>query len=148
MFTKINDILKRSLLAKDKESVETLKLLKSAILLEAKRVGQVSPDGELCEKILRQQIKMRHDTLEVYKNAGVPPDQCNEVSEIRILESFLPKQISADELLQIIEEEVRKSDLELSNNNMKPLIDLITTRVGQSASKADVARALHQRMTN
>ena len=123
-----------------------MRLFKSEILLETKALGQPAPSDEVCLQVLRKQIKLRQDTLQVYRDAGVASDSHKEDSEIELLESFLPQQLTADELEAVVMEQVGKSGLELQVRNMAPLINLVVDKVGRGASKADIAKALKQKI--
>lgn len=96
---RINQDIKAAMMAKDKVRLETLRAVKSAILL-AKTDGEhkdsLSADVEM--KILQKQVKQRKDAAEQYIQAGRKELADKELAEASVIEEYLPKMLSADEL--------------------------------------------------
>ena len=91
--------LKTAMLAKDEKTVRSLRAIKAAILLAKTSEGQ---GGELKEedeiKMLQKMVKQRKDSLEIYQQQNRADLAKKEHEEIEVIEKFLPKQMSADEL--------------------------------------------------
>src|SRR5688572_12495525 len=107
---KIMADLKTAMLAKDEAALRSLRAVKAAILLAKTSEGS---SGELREddetKILQKLVKQRKDSLEIFQQQNRTDLAQKEQEEIEIIEKFLPKQLSADELrseLSIIINEV------------------------------------------
>ena len=98
--TKLNEALKN----KDKKTYSTLRLVVAAIkdLLIAKKLKdkQTLPDNDLIS-LLKKMVKQRNDSCEAYKKGGRNELFENEMSEIKIINQFLPKQLSEDETKKI-----------------------------------------------
>ena len=98
--TKLNEALKN----KDKKTYSTLRLVVAAIkdLLIAKKLKdkQTLPDNDLIS-LLKKMVKQRNDSCEAYKKGGRNELVENEMSEIKIINEFLPKQLSEDETKKI-----------------------------------------------
>jgi uncharacterized protein len=96
--------LKTAMLAKDEKSLRSLRAIKAAILLAKTSEGA---GGEIKEaeeiKLLQKMIKQRKDSLEIYKTQHREDLAQKEEEEISVIEKFLPKQISADELKTILQ---------------------------------------------
>lgn len=96
---RINQDIKAAMMAKDKVRLEALRAVKSAILL-AKTDGEhkesLSADVEM--KILQKQVKQRKDAAEQYIQAGREELADKELAEASVIEEYLPKMLSADEL--------------------------------------------------
>ena len=96
---RINQDIKAAMMAKDKVRLEALRAVKSAILL-AKTDGEhkdsLSVDIEM--KILQKQVKQRKDAAEQYVQAGRKELAEKELAEASVIEEYLPKMLSADEL--------------------------------------------------
>ncbi len=98
--------LKEAMKAKDEVRVRTLRLLNAA-LLELEKSGQeVTEDREL--QVVLTSVKKRREAIEQYEKAGRQDLVEQEKAELQVLEEFLPKQLSREELRQevarIIEE--------------------------------------------
>tara|TARA_B100000700_G_scaffold331246_1_gene462597 strand:- start:7028 stop:7483 length:456 start_codon:yes stop_codon:yes gene_type:complete len=102
--TKIEVKLNEALKSKDKKTYSTLRLVVAAIkdTLIAKKIKDKStlPDSDLVS-LLKKMVKQRNDSCEAYKKAGRNELLENELSEIKIINEFLPKQLSEDETKKI-----------------------------------------------
>src|ERR1051325_9375339 len=96
---KIMAELKPAMLAKDEKALRSLRAIKAAILLAKTSEGA---GGELKEedetKLLQKLVKQRKDSLEIYQQQHRADLAQKEQEEIEVIEKFLPKQLSADEL--------------------------------------------------
>ena len=102
---KIMPELKAAMLAKDEKSMRSLRAIKAAIIVAKTAEGA---GGELKEedeiKLLQKLIKQRKDSLDIFTQQNRPDLAVKEQEEIEVIEKFLPKQLSQDEL----KEEIRK----------------------------------------
>jgi len=96
---KIMTDLKTAMLAKDEKSLRSLRAIKAAILLAKTSEGA---SGDLKEddetKLLQKLVKQRKDSLEIYQQQNRSDLAQKEQEEIEVIEKFLPKQLSAEEL--------------------------------------------------
>ena len=96
---KIMTELKTAMLAKDEASLRSLRAVKAAILLAKTSEGGA---GELKEedeiKILQKLVKSRKDSLEIFQQQNRQDLAKKEEEEIAIIEKFLPKQMSPEEV--------------------------------------------------
>ena len=96
--------LKTAMLAKDEKSLRSLRAIKAAILLAKTSEGaggEIKEDDEI--KLLQKMIKQRKDSLEIYKTQHREDLAQKEEEEISVIEKFLPKQISGEELKIILQ---------------------------------------------
>ena len=96
---KIMGELKTAMLAKDEKALRSLRAIKAAILLAKTSEGaggELKEDDEI--KMLQKLVKQRKDSLEIFQQQSRTDLAQKEQEEIEIIEKFLPKQISADEL--------------------------------------------------
>jgi uncharacterized protein YqeY len=119
---KIMTDLKTAMLAKDEKTLRSLRAVKAAILLAKTSEGG---GGELKEedeiKLLQKLVKQRKDSLEIFTQQNRGDLAQKEKEEIDVIEKFLPKQMSPDEL--------------------KAELKLIITEVGAS-SPADMGKVM------
>jgi len=96
---KIMGDLKAAMLAKDEAALRSLRAIKAAILL-AKTAegsnGEISEDDEI--RLLQKMVKQRKDSLEIFTQQNRPELAKKEEEEIAVIEKFLPRQMSADEI--------------------------------------------------
>ena len=96
---KIMGELKTAMLAKDEKALRSLRAIKAAILLAKTSEGaggELKEDDEI--KMLQKLVKQRKDSLEIYEQQNRTDLAQKEKEEIEIIEKFLPKQLSVDEL--------------------------------------------------
>ena len=91
--------LKTAMLAKNEGGLRGLRAIKAAIIIAKTAEGA---GGELKEedetKLLQKLIKQRKDSLEIYQQQQRADLAQKELEEISVIERFLPKQLSAEEL--------------------------------------------------
>ena len=105
---KINEQFNTSLKSKNKTSVSTFRLILAAIKERdiANRGGgkkEEIKDPEII-KVLRKMRKQRHESADLYKKGGRQELLETEEAEIRIIDTFLPKQLSEEETKKICKE--------------------------------------------
>ena len=108
---KIETKLSEALKAKDKKTYSTLRLVVAAIkdTMIAKKIKdkKTLPDNDLIG-LLKKMVKQRNDSCEAYKKADRNELLENEMSEINIINEFLPKQLSEEETKKICLETMKK----------------------------------------
>ena len=99
LFDKISEDIKAAMLAKDKIRLEALRGVKKEFL-EAKTAK--GSDGELTDetavKILQKMVKQRKDSASIYTEQNRPELAEKELAEVIVLEEYLPKQMTPEEL--------------------------------------------------
>ena len=91
--------MKDAMKAKDEAALRGLRAIKAEIIkakTEPGAGGEVSAEKEL--SMLQKMMKQRRDSLEIYQQQGREDLAKKEEEEIAVIEKFLPKQLSADEL--------------------------------------------------
>ncbi len=102
----IGEDIKTAMKAKDKVRLQTVRSIKKAILekeveLRPKGQEELTPEQEI--ELLAQQAKQRRDSIEQYQNAGREDLVEKETQELAIIETYLPEQVSDEELETIID---------------------------------------------
>ena len=97
--------LKNAMLAKDDKSLRSLRAIKAALInLKTSEgfSGEVKEDDEI--KLLQKLVKQRKESLDIYEKQNRTDLAGKEKEEIEVIEKFLPKQLSEEELRKVIEE--------------------------------------------
>ena len=95
--------LKAAMLAKDEASLRSLRAIKAAILLAKTSEGaggELKDEDEI--KLLQKLVKQRKDSADIFHQQNREDLAVKEEEEIRVIEKFLPKQLDADELKEIL----------------------------------------------
>ena len=99
LFEQINEDIKKAMLAKEKIRLEALRGIKKEFL-EAKTAkgsdGTLS--NETAVKILQKMVKQRKDSAQIFKEQNRPELAENELAEVAVIETYLPKQMTDEEL--------------------------------------------------
>ena len=108
--TKIEAKLSEALKAQDKKTYSTLRLVVAAIkdTMIAKKIKdkKTLPENDLIS-LLKKMLKQRNDSCEAYKKAGRNELLENEMSEIKVINEFLPKQLNEEETKRICLETIK-----------------------------------------
>lgn len=104
---KINADVKASMLAKDSKRLEAVRALKSVILLL-----KTSPEGlteESAMKAIQKEYKKRKETAEIYIQQNRQDLAEDELAQAKVMEDYLPKQLSEDEIKDIVKKAIAET---------------------------------------
>jgi uncharacterized protein YqeY len=110
LIDKISESIKTSMKEKDSVSLESFRAVKSALLLAQTQKGNssgVSAEEEI--KILQKLVKQRKESADIYNSQNRSDLAEVEINQYKIIERFLPKQMSEDEVEKIILELINKT---------------------------------------
>ncbi|HIX88137.1 MAG TPA: GatB/YqeY domain-containing protein [Candidatus Akkermansia intestinavium] len=117
--------MKKAMLAKDMVALGALRGLKAAMQnaqVARGNVHELLPEPEAMQ-VVRKQIKQREDAIAMYEKAGRAELAEKEKAEIAVLEAFLPREMTEEEL--------------------RPLVDAVVTELG-ATSKKDMGRVMKE----
>ena len=102
--------MKTAMLAKDDKSLRSLRAIKAAIIVAktAEGAGGVLKEEDEI-KLLQKLVKQRKDSLEIFEKQNREDLAVKEREEIEVIEKFLPKQISTEELKEIIADIIKQT---------------------------------------
>ena len=134
LLKKIDNDIKFAMKSKDALSLESLRAVKSSILLFKTKSGSstnLSDQDEI--KILQKLVKQRKDSAEIYKNQNRLELCDTELNQARIIESYLPKQLSPAEVSIIID----KIIIKLNASSMKDMGKVMGLASKELSGKSD-----------
>ena len=130
----IDSAIKQAMLAKDKESLEALRSIKSMILLaESEKGGTGDLTSETENKLLMKAAKQRKESAEIFQKEGRDDLARQELFQLNIITGYLPKQLSEDE----IKVELEKIIAQVGAQGPKDMGKVMGTATKQLAGKAD-----------
>lgn len=97
--------IKDAMRAKDQDKLRALRAVKSLILLEETKEGQIGelkPEDET--RILTKAVKQRKDSAEIFRTQNRADLLATEEAEIAVIEKYLPQQLTDDELTEKLED--------------------------------------------
>ena len=133
--TQINGYIKTAMLQKDKPTLEALRAIKSAILLE--KTSKNAIDGELSETaeitLLQKLVKQRKEAAEIYKGQNRADLYEAEMFQAGVIEKYLPKQLSREE----IEAELKNIIAQVGATTAKDMGKVMGVATKHFAGRAD-----------
>lgn len=146
MFDKIKKDLMTAMKKQDKFKLSVLRMLKSALQAEEINKKSELTDNEVLN-IIKKQVKVRNASLEEYKEYG-RDDLANDlVREIEILKSYLPEELSNEELIKIIDEQFNIIN-PTSIKDMGKVIKAVSSVVGTRADMGEVSKIVKEKINN
>ena len=125
--------IKAAMLAKDANRLSALRLLKSAIgYVQIERKTESLSDADFVA-VVQKEVKKRRDSIEQFEKGGRAELAEKERKEIAVLEAYLPKALSAEELDQL----VKATILELNATSRKDMGPVIKAVQAKAAGRAD-----------
>jgi uncharacterized protein YqeY len=122
------------MLAKDEKGLRGLRAIKSAILLAKTAEGGAAGLSEEAEiKMLQKLVKQRKDSIEVFETQGREDLAVKEREEVEVIEQFLPKQMSTEEIKLAVAEVIKESGL----SGMSALGQVMGLATKKLAGKSD-----------
>ncbi|SDD65363.1 hypothetical protein SAMN05216464_102187 [Mucilaginibacter pineti] len=105
LITQIDQDIKLAMLAKQPDRLRGLRAIKSALLLAKTEKGaadEVTPEAEI--KVLQKLIKQRKESADIYKTQNREDLYEIEMEEMRVIEPYLPQQMTRFEIEGYLEE--------------------------------------------
>jgi hypothetical protein len=130
---KINEELKAAMKSGDKLRLETIRSIRALILEFEKSGAEKELNSEDEVKLLTSAAKKRKDSIEQYRNAKREDLASKEESELKIIQEFLPKQLSEEE----IREEIKKAADSIGANSREDFSKLMPLAMKTLKGKAD-----------
>ena len=143
---KINESIKDSMKEKNRLRLDSLRAIKSAILIEKTKSGSKDQIEEsVVLKILQKMVKQRNDSAKIYLEQNRKELAEVEVSQANIISEFLPTQLSESELLEMIEKVIKEVGAE-SMKDMGKVISKVNERVSGQAEGRVIAEIVKKKL--
>lgn len=131
----IQNDLKAAMLAKDKVALASIRGIKAAILLAKTAEGgqkETLEDAELV-KIIQKLVKQRKESAAIYSQQNRPELAENELAEVAVMEKYLPKALSEEEVEAIVKQIIADTGA----SSMADMGKVMGTATKQLAGQAD-----------
>ncbi|MBS9779638.1 MAG: GatB/YqeY domain-containing protein [Moraxellaceae bacterium] len=143
--TTITDTLKTAMKAGEKDKVKVLRNLQ-AVIKKIEIDDQVELNDTAILAVLQKQIKQRQESLAIYQENNRADLAEKEQFEMDILQEFMPKQMSEEELTALVQAEIAKQGA----TSMKDMGKVMGALKAQTTGKADpavVSKLVKQELT-
>ena len=105
LIDQLKDQMKKAMIAKEKARLGTIRLALSAIKQIEVDTRETLNDDQIVA-VLTKMVKQRRDSITQYESAGRPELAEVEAAEISVLETFLPQQLTAEEVEAAVAETI------------------------------------------
>ncbi len=139
--------MKVAMKAKDTVALESLRAIKSAILLAQTETGGgagLSADEEL--KLVQRLVKQRKDSAAIYSAQGREDLAAPELAQVAIIETFLPEQLSEEEIAEIIGKIIDSSGAS-GLKDMGKVMGLATAELAGRADGKTISKIVKEKLS-
>lgn len=141
---KLSTDMKDAMRAGDKLRLSTIRFLLSELKNAEIAKGEELSDEETVE-IVQRQIKRRREAIDQYRKGGREDLAEKEEAEASILERYLPKQLTDEEIIAVIEEAISQTGAS-SKKEMGKVMGAVMPKVKGKADGARVSRLVSERL--
>ena len=144
----VMDAMKTAMKEKDAVALESLRAVKSAILLAQTESGakaELTEDQEL--KLLQKLVKQRKDSAAIFSEQGRDDLAQPELAQAAVIEQFLPEQLGEEEITKVVEEIIAQTGA----SSMKDMGKVMGMASGKLAGQADgktISNIVKQRLSS
>lgn len=140
--------LKKALLGGDREKATILRGLKSVILYAEVEKGlrETGLDDETITALFAKEAKKRQESADLYVKGGDQERADNELREKKVIEEYLPKQLSDEELAVIVDEAISQVSA-TGPQAMGQVIGAVKQKTAGQADGARIARLVKEKLS-
>ena len=133
---------------KNATKLGVLRMLKAALTNAA--IEKSGAQGQLSDadvtQVIRKQVKQRQDSIESFEKGGRPELASKEKEELSILQTYLPQQISGDEISKIVRETIAEVGA-TSKAQMGAVMKALQTKVAGRADGKTLSAEVQKRLS-
>jgi len=129
---RIEEALRNAIRGKNETAKDALRMLLTSVKIKEKDIRRQPSETEI-HQVISSLIKQRHDSVEQYRKGGRADLASKEEDEIRVLQDFLPQQLSLEEVETMVSEAVSEAGV-TSPNDMGRVMKILMPKV---AGRAD-----------
>jgi len=135
---RLSQEIKQAMLSKDADRLSTLRLLKSAIgYTQIERKTENLSEADFIG-VLQKEVKKRKDSIEQFEKGGRLELAEREKKEISVLETYLPKAMSPEQLEQMVKATIQELGAS-SKKDMGPVIKAVQAKAAGSADGKSIS---------
>ncbi|MDZ5712214.1 GatB/YqeY domain-containing protein [Jeotgalibacillus haloalkalitolerans] len=146
MLDRLNEDMKTAMRSKEKERLSVIRMLKSSLQNEGYKLGHsdLSEDEELT--VLSRELKQRKDSYTEFKSAGRDDLSEKLLDEIALIETYMPRQLTEEELEVIVIETINETNAS-SKADMGKVMSSIMPKVKGKADGARINKMVLQHLS-
>ncbi len=142
----INDEIKKAMRAREQFRLATLRMISAQVKQFEVDKRQDPTDADVLNMLIKA-AKQRRESIEAAEKFDRPEMAANEQAELEIISEFLPKQLSEEELVALIEKAIADSSAS-SKKDMGKVMGLLAPQVKGKSDGKLVAKLVGERLTS
>ncbi len=141
----IRQDLKTAMLAKDETAVMTLRMLLSEVKYLEVAKGELTDSDYI--SVIQKELKKRREAADGFRKGGREESALKEENEAKILEKYLPQQMTDQQLQSLVEEVINELGA-TSMSDMGKVMAQVMSKAGQSVEGSRVSSMVRQKLAN
>lgn len=133
----LNEMIKDAMLNHEMDKLEVIRSIKTVFTNFEKEGKELTDADEI--KLMNKMVSQRKDSIEQYKEGGRPDLVEKEMGELAILESFMPKQPSEDEIAEFTKAVIKTYEIEIKRKvemrDMKTILGIVQQTYPSASGK-------------
>lgn len=146
MTDRLNQDMKVAMKARDKQRLSTIRMVKASMQNEAIKLGKDTLSEEEEMTVLTREVKQRRDSLQEFKEAGREDLVEGLEFELEVLQAYMPKQLSDEELEKIVRDTIEEVGAS-SKADMGKVMNAIMPKVKGKADGSQVNKLVIQQLS-
>ena len=140
---KINEDIKTAMLAREKDKLDALRAVKSAVLMAKTEKAGGAIDEETEIKMLQKMVKQRKEAAEIYLAQSRQDMADAELFQASVIEAYLPAQLSAAEIQEVLKGIIAETGA-TSSKEMGKVMGLASQRLSGKADGKLIAQLVKE----
>lgn len=144
----LQEDLKRAMVEKNEQKLSTIRMLKSAIQyfeIQKGGAGYTASDEDIID-VVGKEIKKRKESIELYEKGGRQELAEKEKEELEILNSYMPEQLTEDEIKSLVEEAISQTGA-TTMQEMGKVMGVLSPKIKGKADGGEVSRFVREKLT-
>ena len=146
MIDKIINDIKEAMKSQDKEKLAVLRMVKGAMQLEEINKKQELNDEDVIA-VISKQIKTRKESIVEFEKGNRSDLIEKTQAEIKILEEYMPEQLSEEEVNKIIDEAIEQVNPQ-APSDMGKIMGIVTPKLKGRADMSSVSKIVKEKISN
>ena len=145
----IQEDLKNAIFAKDENKLSTIRMLKSAIQyyeIQKGGAGYEATDEDVID-VIGKEVKKRKESIELYEKGGRTESAEKEREEAKILEGYLPQQLSENEIAQFVDAAISQTGA-TSIQDMGKVMGVLMPKTKGKADSTLISNLVRQKLAS
>jgi uncharacterized protein len=142
---RLSEDLKQAMRAKDQLRMDTIRMIKAALFNKEIELNKPLDEAET-NRVLTTMVKQRKDAADQYQTANRPELAEKELKEIVIVESYLPRALSGEEIAQLIANAMRETNAESAKDMGKVMKAVMAHLAGQPVDGKVISDLIRARL--